>query len=226
VPLVLKEEAGRERRDVLVERPRQLRSITPLTFTKQTTAGQAAPVSPWPALSSDAVGGITSAVPGSAFMDTYLARVRLTRKQQAMLPRSMWAFEVSVALATGLARLCDSVAFGRLENLLTAGAWSWSWPAAKGIAHSELKAVIGSSAIGAQVRQDGMLSYGGLCEAELTPTMGATLVGDWRRAAVFVRDDVTLVAKRDSTTGDVDLTAFASLRFECPDLEFFKKVSA
>lgn len=207
VPLALKEQAGHQSREVLVERPRQLRVITPLQFTKQTAAGQEAPVSAWPGVSSDLVGGVTSALPGSAFMDTYLTRVRLTRRQQALLPRQLWAFEVCVALADGLARLADSVAFGRLENFLTAAPFSLGGFAAKGVAHETLKAALGTSATGAQVRQDGVLTYAGICEAALTPMTASTLVGDWSRAAVFVRDDITLVAKHDSTSGDLDLTA-------------------
>jgi hypothetical protein len=172
------------------------------------------------------VGGVTSAEPGSKYMSTYLARVKLTRRQQALLPRELWAFELSVALAAGLARLADSVALTRLENTLAATAFAWSWPASKGIDHETLRAIIGSAGTGAQVRQDGVLTYGGICEAALTPTMAATLVGDWSRAALFVRDDAVLTVKRDSRSGDLDLTAVASLRFECPDLGFFAKVSA
>lgn len=227
VPLVLKEQAGRESRDVFVERPRQLRVITPLQFAKQTAGGEEAAISAWPAVSSDAVGGLTSAEPGSKFMDTFLARVRLTRRQQALLPRELWAYEVSVALAAGLARLADSVALGRLENSLTAAAFAWSWAASKGIDHDSLAAIIGRDGTGAQVRAgDGVLTCNNICNAALTPTMASTLVGDWSRAAVFVANDAVMTAKRDGVNGDVDVSAVVSLRFECPDLTFFQRVSA
>lgn len=228
VPLQLKEQAGREARDVFVERERQFRVVTPLQFGLL-NAGELAvfPPSPWPAVGDDAIDGLNAAASSTSLMQTFGARVQLTRRQQASLPRKLWAQELSIALAAGIARLADKVAFGRLDNYLAATAWAWSWPATKGIAHNELKAVIGTNGTGAQVSQDGRLTYAGVCEAELSPVMSGTLVGDWTRSCIFVANDATLVVKRDSVSGTLDMTAVVQLRFEAPRVEdFFTKVSA
>lgn len=228
VPLALTEQADRERRDFLVEQPRQFRSITPLKFSVANAGLMGVfPPAPWPASGDEPVNGLTAAASSKSLMSIFGARVQLTRRQQATLQRELWSYELSIALAQGLALLADQVAFQRLENHLQATPWSWSWPASKGTPHANLKALIGTAGTGAQVRQDGALTYGGICPAELSPVLAGTLVGDFSRSALFVDDSITLVAKRDSVTGTLDVAVTAALRFEAPNSEdFFTKVSA
>ena len=203
--------------------PRQFHVVEPLPFTKLRPEPEAS-VSAWPVTGID--DQMIESLPSSALMATHSARVRLTRRQQRHLPRELWAFELAKAVSRGLARLVDQEVFGVLQDKLAATAWAWSWPAGKDLRHEELRAVIGTGGIGAQVRADGALTYGGACLAELTPTVAATLVGAFSRAAVFVRDDVQLIAKHMGMSGDLEVTVIASLRVAIPDLSYFTRPAA
>lgn len=208
---------------VFYDSPRQFHVIEPLPFSKLRAITEA-PVSAWPV--SGLEDQMVSSLPSAALMSTHSARVRLTRRQQRYLPRDLWAYEVAKAIALGLAQAVDNEVFSTLDRKLNAAAWSWGWPASKNIAHDELAAVIGTSGIGAKVREDGSLTYAGLCPAELAPAVPSTLIGTFGRAAIFVDDDVRLIAKHMGVSGDLEITVLVTMRLDIPDLAYFTKPSA
>jgi hypothetical protein len=210
--------------DIWYQSAREFHVIQPAPFVVAGYDGGFG-VSPqtWPVISDD--DSVSDGGSISSSMPTYGCRLVLTRRQLKKLPRELWAYEISKTLSLGLANVVDRVVFGALDNALQPSAWSYGWPAAMDLHHSELSAVLGTAGVGAHVREDGVLTYGGICPAEYTSAVSSTLVGAFNRAACFIRDDLQLTAKHHGIEGGLQVDAIISLRAAVPSIDYFRKVS-
>ncbi|WP_288449754.1 hypothetical protein [uncultured Pseudomonas sp.] len=128
-----------------------------------------------------------------------------------------------VSITMGLANAADAC----LLSALTAAnlpAFTLAAAAAKGLSFSELRAIAGTAAAGAAVGADGVLRVAGV-PAELTNQTAATIVGSFQRAAVAISDDLSVIAERRNTQGDLVVTCWANMTALLPDTGAFWKVA-
>ncbi|WP_237384570.1 hypothetical protein [Xanthomonas campestris] len=97
--------------------------------------------------------------------------------------------------------------------------------AAQGLRFADLAALIGTSATGATVGQDGVLRAAGVA-AELTDATAGTFVGAFNQAAVILDREVRVVADRHSLDGELLVTVFTSAAALVPRAGVFFKVAA
>lgn len=177
----------------------QLRFIKPAEFA--TVADSALPV----LLSSVD----WSTVPNVAF------RVVVSRRTQKAVGGVDIETQIAHAILMGLARAADKTL---LDAIIATTPTSFSLAAAAGrkLAFDDLRALVGTSATGAAVGQDGVLRANGVA-AELTDTIGQTVIGSFRHSAVAIRPELLLHVERLSVNGDLKLTCHAALAALVPD---------
>lgn len=128
-----------------------------------------------------------------------------------------------------LAAILDGLALAADKALLTAimaanpTAFSFGAAAARNLAFSDLRGLVGTTGAGANIAADGTLRAGGVA-AELTAGMAGTVVGAFGRAAVAIRPELHLHVRRLDANGNMNATVFASLQALLPDAGAFWKV--
>src|SRR5690606_32912160 len=130
----------------------------------------------------------------------------------------IFAAEVGAAIVLGIGRAADEIL---LSALTAAGLADFSLAAvaAKGLAFSELRAVVGTAANGAAVDDNGVLRAAGV-PADLTPEMAGTIVGSFNRTAVAVHEDIRVIFERLNLNGDLTVTAWLNAVPVIPDKSF------
>lgn len=134
-----------------------------------------------------------------------------------------------LSLALGVARVADAALLGAIEESTAASGATQadvlSMAAAAGLAHAELRALVGTDATGAAVDQAGTLRAAGVA-AELTPDAAGTYIGAFNRAAVAVVDDVRVTASRINVNGGLELTCWVNVQPLLPRPQAFLKLAA
>ncbi|HCH0454861.1 hypothetical protein QK363_17180 [Pseudomonas aeruginosa] len=157
-------------------------------------------------------------------MPAYGFRVALSRAEQKAYEEGQLSDHALVSIALGIARVADQA----LVAAISASApttFSLGAAAALGIEFAELRALVGTTAFGASVGQDGTLRAAGVL-AELTPVTAETIVGSFSRAAVAVHEDIRLVAERTNKQGELILTCWMNAQALLPLPGAFWKVGA
>jgi hypothetical protein len=98
--------------------------------------------------------------------------------------------------------------------------FSLALAAAQGLKWGELRAIVGTSANGATVSQDGHLRAGGV-PAELTADTASTIIGAFSRAGVAIGESVEVYFERIDSSGLLAVTAWASMLPLVPDASKF-----
>jgi phage head maturation protease len=158
---------------------------------------------------------------GSAEIKAF--RIELNRSAFDMVNTEDLIAEVMTAVTLGIARAAD-------ETLLTAAvaatpsAFSLASLAAKDLQISDVHALVGASATGASIGSDGVLRAAGI-PATLTPDVPGTLIADWSRTAVVVGDEVTLLFKRTSNSGKLEMSGWLAMMPVIPDPSYIWSVA-
>jgi HK97 family phage prohead protease len=118
--------------------------------------------------------------------------------------------QILSSIAMGLARAADATLMDAL-SAATLAPFTLADAAAQDLEFDSLRALVGRDAVGAAVGQDGVLRAAGV-PAALTADMAGTIVGAWDRAAVALRDDITIYAERTGTQGRMTITCWASMQ--------------
>lgn len=155
---------------------------------------------------------------------TFGFRVKLPRAEQKAYQDGQLANSTLASIALGLARLADRVLLDAIVAS-TPATFSLAAAAAAGFEFSELRAVIGTTANGATVGQDGILRAAGIL-AELTPDTAATVVGAFNRSAIAVHPEIGLIAERTNLDGSMTVTCWASMQALLPRPGAFWTVGA
>lgn len=143
----------------------------------------------------------------------------LSRREQKDRTDADLEFIVAQALALSIARLCDAVL---LEAIVAASPtpFSLAKAASRGLNFGELRAMCGTSALGAAVSADGGLRVAGV-NAAMTDVVAASVIGAFSRAAVAVEDEVRVLIKRTSLLGDMEITVFVTAEPLLPTSDFW-----
>lgn len=180
-------------------------------------------------VADDADVAVTAALPmHRATMDWSTAqgvavRFEVPRSTQKDNAQELFSDELLLALALGLGRATDRLMLAAVAAA-TPAPFSLAAAAAQGLKAGELRALIGTSANGAEFRADGQLTAAGIA-AELTADMAGTLVGAWDRAAIAISNDVHLLAERTAKNGTLAVTAWAHMIPMLPDTSKFWSVA-
>jgi hypothetical protein len=123
------------------------------------------------------------------------------------------------SIVTGLARAADGLLLNALvaSNLAT---FSLSAVAARNLRFGDVSAIIGTSAIGASVGQDGVLRADGVA-AELTNSIAPTILGDFKKSAVAIYPEITVHFARTNVDGSMTATVLANAVPLVPDSSAF-----
>lgn len=130
---------------------------------------------------------------------------------------------LTVAILAGAGRIADQAIMAALDAA-SLGEFSLA-NAAAGLRFQDLRAVIGTSAVGAAVGQDGVLRASGIA-AELTDTGASTFVGAFDQAAIMLDREIRVIAEKTNRDGALAVTVFASAAALLPDASKFWKVAA
>ncbi len=150
-------------------------------------------------------------------------RFVLPRSDQKAFGDGVLSDAALVSIALGLADAADACLLSALTAANLQG-FTLAAAAAKGLRFNELRAIAGTAAAGAQVGADGVLRVAGV-QAELSPAVAASIVGSFHRAAVAISDDLSVIAERRDTQGNLVVTCWANLAALTPDLSAFWKVT-
>lgn len=175
------------------------------------------------ALVADGAAITDSALPvARALMDrsvapTYAFRTVLTRTQQKSWFHGELEDGVLLSIMKGLGVMVDAVLLAAIAAT-TPPAFSLAAVAARGLRYDELRGIVGTSGTGAFIDASGQLvampfnvtGWAGGIEAELSPSIAETIVGDFSRAAVGLFEDVTLIGQRASTDGAMTVTCLCN----------------
>lgn len=132
---------------------------------------------------------------------------------------------VAHAIVLGLMRAADKTLLSAIVTALAAApTFTLGRAAARGFEFAELRALIGTSATGAVVGQDGTLRAAGVL-GELTPTITDTIVGAFSRAGVAVHPHIAVHAEKTNLNGDLAISVFASMLPLVPDATAFWKAA-
>lgn len=153
--------------------------------------------------------------------------VSLTRAEMRQYEEGQLATSALASIMLGLARAADTVLLGTIlyNNPQPFGLQK---AAAAGLRFGELRALIGTSGIGAGVAPDGTLRAGwgasgdatGIM-AEFTDVIAETIIGDFTRSAIAVHDEIQMIADRTNVKGDLTLTVFAGIQALIPRRDVF-----
>lgn len=138
----------------------------------------------------------------------------LTRAQQKARGKQTTADELLASIVAGLSKVVDRLA---LQAILATNPdnFSFSAAAAAGLRFADLKALIGTEATAAAIRDDGRLTAHGI-SAELTDVITSTVIGDFSKAAAVIGPDLDILVSRLNKNGDVTVTAWLSVDAICP----------
>lgn len=136
-------------------------------------------------------------------------RFELKRSYLRQYGNDLVVAEIEMAMVLGLARAADAVLLAAI-NASMPGAFSVGTAAAQGLRIEELRALVGTAGAGAAFRGDGAFTAANI-PADITADMATTLVGAFNRAAVAIHEEVTLIAERRNTQGDLIVTAHANM---------------
>ncbi|WP_031422163.1 hypothetical protein [Xanthomonas euvesicatoria] len=131
---------------------------------------------------------------------------------------------LSASILAGVGRAADVALLSAL-NAAPLASFSIAAAAAQGLRFADLAALVGTSATGAAVGQDGVLRAAGV-QAELTDATAATFIGAFSQAAVILDREVRVVADRTSLDGELLVTVFTSAAALVPRSNVFWKVAA
>nr|WP_234909408.1 hypothetical protein [Xanthomonas citri] len=131
---------------------------------------------------------------------------------------------LSASILAGVGRAADVALLSALAAANVAN-FSLAAVAAQGLRFADLAALVGTSATGAAVGQDGVLRAAGV-QAELTDATAGTFVGAFNQAAVILDREVRVVADRHSLDGELLVTVFTSAAALIPRSGVFFKVAA
>ncbi len=142
-------------------------------------------------------------------------RFKLTRANQKARGEQTTADELLASIVAGITKVVDVLA---TEAILanTPTAFTLAKAASAGLRFGELKALVGTDATGALIRNDGRLTASGI-EAELTDATDKTLIGDFSMSAAVIGPDLQILVSRLNKNGDVHVTAWLSAEAVCPD---------
>jgi hypothetical protein len=118
--------------------------------------------------------------------------------------------QILSSITLGLARAADATLLEAL-SAETLSPFTLSGVAMQDLEFEALRALVGRDGIGAVVGQDGALRAAGV-PAALTADMDGSIVGDFSRAAVAMRDDVTIYIERTGTQGRMAITCWAAMQ--------------
>lgn len=151
-------------------------------------------------------------------------RFELPRSARKDVDEELLCAEIVAAMTLGLSRAADEVLLTAIVAT-TPGNFSMARAAAQGLKWGELRAIVGRSANGATVSEDGTLRAGGV-PAELTADTASTIVGAFSRAGVAIGESVDVYFERTSKSGLLAVTAWASMLALVPDASKFWVVPA
>ncbi len=89
-----------------------------------------------------------------------------------------------------------------------------------------MSAAIGTGGFGASFLADGQLVAGGGIPAEYSAQTAPTLVGAFGTAAVALWPELTIIAERLNTTGDLNVVCFANMQAVLGDSSKFWSIAA
>lgn len=167
---------------------------------------------------------LSSAAVNLDTMPSLGVHIPLSRAEQKAYADGYLADTALTAIIAGIARAADATLLAAIAASDPA-AFSLGAAAGLGSEFGSLRALVGTAGAGAAVDQDGTLRAAGVL-AELTPDTTATVVGAWNRAAVAVSEDISLIAERMNTVGDLKLTAWVSMQALLPQPGAFWTVAA
>jgi hypothetical protein len=127
------------------------------------------------------------------------------------------------SIIEGLALAADKSLLGALVAANPA-AFTFGAAAARNLAFSDLRGLVGTLGAGATTAADGTLRAAGV-SAELTAGMAKTIVGAFGRAAVAIQPNIQIHVKRMDRDGNLQLTVFASIVPLLPDTAAFWTVA-
>ncbi|RJL09430.1 hypothetical protein [Paracoccus siganidrum] len=145
-------------------------------------------------------------------------RVTLTRRQIRDMDEATLMGAIVHSISMGVARAVDAELLAALAAVVDAAETAGqriSFAAATGLRFDELRAIVGTSGIGA-AGDRGNLFVDGI-PAALSGDLAGTLIGAWDRFAVALGGQITLLVKRTSGAGDVEITAWAAMKAVIPD---------
>jgi hypothetical protein len=194
--------------NVLYNRNQKFRVVKPGVFA-EIADGAEVTASAYPVSNADAT---LADAPSSAL------RFTLTRAGQKQITEDQLAYEILTAVGLGLAREADRVLTAAILATLPAE-FTIGLAAAAGLRFKGLRALVGTAGTGAFV-EDGKLTASGI-DGELTDVMTQTIIGAWENSAVFIHDDIHLIAKRTNTEGTLDVSIFVNMKAAVPDPSMF-----
>jgi hypothetical protein len=150
-------------------------------------------------------------------------RFKVNRAEQKRRGEQQVADEMLLAIVSGVAQAAD-LALLEAIKAVTPAAFTLGAAAAAGVRVGDLHALVGTGAAGAEFRADGQLVAAGI-RAELTPGIAETIVGDFNRAALVVGPELTIMADRMNTRGDVTVQAWLNIDAAVPDRSKFWTVA-
>lgn len=143
---------------------------------------------------------------------------KLTRRQLKEKTNARLASELCWSITQGMGRAVDATLFDAI-NSLPANNWALGKAAANGVPFSNLKSLVGTSALGASA-VEGDLYVDGI-PATLSPDMAQAIVGLWSRAAVVIDPDVRIQIARLGNKGTLEVTVWLSMQALLPDPSMF-----
>lgn len=150
-------------------------------------------------------------------------RFKVSHREQSAIGNNQYSLELLTCIPLGIGRACDAVLLEAI-NAASPGVFSISAAAAQGIKASELRGLIGTAGNGAEFRTDGTLVAAGV-SAELTADMNGTVIGAFNRSGIAIHEEITVMAERLNSNGDLIVTCWISLIPLVPDVEKFWHVA-
>lgn len=190
---------------VFYERPSSFRSVTAASFLEVDDEDDAT-VSALPVLSAPIDIGDSA---------SHALHFSLSRKDRRDTPSELLDYEVTIAIALGLANLVDRILLAAIQAA-TPTAFTLAKAAAKGLKFSELRALGGTVGTGAAVGADGVLRVAGV-SAELTDQAAGSYVGAFTRSGIVIHDDLRVIAHRLNVNSDLEITVYANVQPLLPD---------
>lgn len=143
----------------------------------------------------------------------------LTRKDRRDVLPELLDYEITLALALGIASLVDRVLLAAIQAS-TPTAFTLAKAAAKGLKFAELRALAGTTGTGAGVDTSGSLRVSGV-PAEFTDQAAASYVGAFTRAGIVIHDEIRVISKRLNVNSDQEITVYLNLQPLLPDPSMF-----
>lgn len=120
------------------------------------------------------------------------------------------------AILRGVAEYADKLLLAAIAAA-TPAAFTFALAAAKHLKVNDLRAIIGTTGTGASYRGDGAFVANPGIPAELSAQAAGTYIGAFGTAAVSVWPELTVVANRLNTQGDLDVSVMCNAQAVVPD---------